>query len=291
MKKQTAFTKIDLITTFLCIVFLILNLGVIGGGARKQAKEALCLSRLHKWGTFFQAYANDYDGVLMDWNEYDWYESPYDPDEHFVEAAWVPMMYWYHGDFDFCLCPSATMGWSTTKENYRSPYIAWDFRDLSDQYAMASGEWYPYYEVDGKFSYGSYGKNSWVSDGLGWGAGDPYFRNIYIANTNEIPLFGDCNIYIGFPTWSDEPSDIKNHAPICGCGGEINRWNLDRHNKAINMLFLDWSARKVGLRELWMLKWNTQQEGPTNAPVSPWGNTDYVPDPDNPSDWPEWMRD
>jgi len=31
---------------------------------------------------------------------------------------------------------------------------------------------------------------------------------------------------------------------------------IDRHNGGINSLFLDFSVRKVGLKELWMLKWD-----------------------------------
>ena len=31
---------------------------------------------------------------------------------------------------------------------------------------------------------------------------------------------------------------------------------LNRHNGFVNSIFLDWSARKVGLKELWTLKWH-----------------------------------
>jgi len=56
---------------------------------------------------------------------------------------------------------------------------------------------------------------------------------------------------------------------------------LDRHNGAVNMLFMDFSARKVGLKELWTLKWNrvfdTEGEWTTAGGVQA-------------EDWPEWMR-
>ena len=147
------------------------------------------------------------------------------------------------------------------------------------------------------FSYGSYGKNEWCTDGEWW---DPagaasltyYFRNIRVKSVSRIPLHGDANWAAGFPLWSDEPADVERHNPVCGCGGEINRWNLNRHNYSVNFVFLDWSVRKVGLRQLWAVKWNTESEGPTNAPVSPWGNINYVPNWEDLEDpaWPEWMK-
>ena len=38
-----------------------------------------------------------------------------------------------------------------------------------------------------------------------------------------------------------------------------NRWLVDRHHMAINMVFLDWSVRKVGLKQLWQLRWNREK--------------------------------
>ena len=38
----------------------------------------------------------------------------------------------------------------------------------------------------------------------------------------------------------------------------MSRFCLDRHNENINMLFMDLTARKVGLKELWTLKWHRQ---------------------------------
>jgi hypothetical protein len=47
------------------------------------------------------------------------------------------------------------------------------------------------------------------------------------------------------------------------------------------MLFMDWSTRKVGLKELWTLKWYTL----CNT-AGPWTKGGMV----RPDDWPEWMR-
>jgi len=56
---------------------------------------------------------------------------------------------------------------------------------------------------------------------------------------------------------------------------------IDRHNGSNNHLFMDWSVRKVALKELWTLKWH--REFSTHGP---WTRAGGV----QPSDWPEWMR-
>jgi prepilin-type processing-associated H-X9-DG protein len=56
---------------------------------------------------------------------------------------------------------------------------------------------------------------------------------------------------------------------------------LQRHQTGTNVLFLDWSVRAVGLKELWTLKWHRKY--PINGPLTKAGGV-------QPSSWPEWMR-
>jgi hypothetical protein len=56
---------------------------------------------------------------------------------------------------------------------------------------------------------------------------------------------------------------------------------LNRHNECVNALFLDWSARRIGLKELWTLKW-----GPRFDTRGPWTQAGGV----QTEDWPKWMR-
>jgi prepilin-type processing-associated H-X9-DG protein len=48
---------------------------------------------------------------------------------------------------------------------------------------------------------------------------------------------------------------------------------INRHDGYINGLFMDWSVRKIGLKELWRLKWHRKWD--TNG----WSG-----------EWPEWMK-
>jgi len=48
---------------------------------------------------------------------------------------------------------------------------------------------------------------------------------------------------------------------------------LNRHDEGINGLFVDFSTRKIGLKELWRLKWHREFNIHAAPPV-----------------WPEWMK-
>ncbi len=56
---------------------------------------------------------------------------------------------------------------------------------------------------------------------------------------------------------------------------------INRHNGRVNGLFADYSIRRVGLKELWMLKWSKQSNT-----AGPWTKAGGV----QPEDWPQWMR-
>jgi hypothetical protein len=65
------------------------------------------------------------------------------------------------------------------------------------------------------------------------------------------------------------------------CASYSNPFCINRHYGHINELFLDLSVSKVGLKELWKLKWH--EDFDTNGP---WTIAGCV----KPEDWPEWMR-
>ncbi|MHC4337979.1 MAG: hypothetical protein ACYSTG_08555, partial [Planctomycetota bacterium] len=87
----------------------------------------------------------------------------------------------------------------------------------------------------------------------------------------EGKLWGNLNIVKGaayIPVLTDSAMDEDSPKPtdlpppldgaIYGSGGGDNEmWDrcLNRHNEAINVLFADWHASKVGLKGLWELWW------------------------------------
>jgi hypothetical protein len=55
---------------------------------------------------------------------------------------------------------------------------------------------------------------------------------------------------------------------------------INRHVGAVKCLFVDGSVRKVGLKELWTLKWHRSFDT-----AGPWTKAGGV----MPADWPRWM--
>jgi len=103
-----------------------------------------------------------------------------------------------------------------------------------------------------------------------------------VKNASAIPVFFDT--MWGYVSMYDDKSpppeydaiptrEMKNTSsdPVC----------INRHDGGINCLFMDWSVRKVGLKELWTLKWWSRYD--TRGPWTKAGGAE-------PEDWPQWMR-
>ncbi|MHC4541713.1 MAG: hypothetical protein ACYS74_18355, partial [Planctomycetota bacterium] len=81
---------------------------------------------------------------------------------------------------------------------------------------------------------------------------------------------------------TDQPPEYDGNVVVAYNQNEMKRFCLNRHqNGTINGVFVDWSVRAIGLKELWKLKWH--REFDTNGPWTIAGRV-------QPSDWPEWMR-
>ena len=59
-------------------------------------------------------------------------------------------------------------------------------------------------------------------------------------------------------------------------------FTINRQNGYINSVFMDWSVRKVAIKELWKLKWHKNFN--TNGLWTKAGGVQT-------KNWPEWMRD
>ncbi len=68
----------------------------------------------------------------------------------------------------------------------------------------------------------------------------------------------DCGWVDGWPQQFDDPPEWEGRI-----GGymwqAMRQFCINRHGGGtVNSLFLDWSVRKIGLKELWKLKWHRQ---------------------------------
>ncbi len=275
MKSKTALTKKDLIVVLACTVFLLANIAAIGPRGRRHAKQLLCLSNLHKWGTIFQAFAADNDGYFMR----GWWQGGSQTVQN--TDYWMEALRPYYGNEHKLRCcseatiPGTDLGASQYGGN--GTFLAWGIF-AGDECGQPSTWWPPATMCD----YGSYGMNGWVCNPP---ADAPYFqshdvarnnwRTANVAGADNIPLFTDNQWVDAWPSHTDlvpeydgEPwGDYASYSHMV-------RVCLNRHSGFVNSAFLDFSARKVGLKELWKLKWHRNFD--VNYP---------------PPAWPEWMQD
>ncbi len=287
MERQSNFTKRDILVFLGCVVFLLANLGAIGAGGRRLAKEIICLSNLKEWGTCFSMYTSDYNGFFGpngSAKTHKWfnYLRPYYSPGETVWGVGKPVKM-----NRLLLCPSASSKfWSDQFPNgimpsTQSAFISW-------------GVFGPYlggttFQVWGACS--SYGANGWAAIPLTPPEKmDPRFwKTINIPNGNIVPLLADCATIGGKPITEGDINppqyDGNWYGPplaMPGTAASIARFVLNRHTEGSNYLFMDLSARKVGLKENWTLKWH-QTFNTSNC----WTKAGGV----EPDDWPEWMRD
>ena len=128
--------------------------------------------------------------------------------------------------------------------------------------------------------YGSYGINENIIHRKkgGLNAADQYWENFFVRGTNNIPVCLDCPMMYIDPEHLDVPPEYDD---VLVRGSSMFRQCINRHDGGINSLFMDWSVRRVGLKELWTLKWHRNFDT-----TGPWTKAGGV----RPEDWPDWMR-
>ena len=242
MKK--AITKTDLIVVLICCVLILILSGAAGRAGRMRPKETMCAAKLGYWGQYWQAYVNDHNGLLLN------------------DLHYAGVMESYYGDVKMLKCPSAT---KTTAEGVQIPFSCWQ----EDAVSSVTGAEKTYI--------GSYTFNAWcmtvVPDNRAY---EYLWHTPYIAGADMVPLLmdGGGRSMNTVPLPRDDPPEYEG---AIGIGGdeEISRVCLNRHNGGINILFLDYSVRKIGLKGLWEIDWSIY-----------WRNHE-TPEPI----WPEWMSD
>ncbi len=265
MSKRRGFTLIELLVVIAIIALLMAILMPALNRVKGQAQKISCQARLKQWGLVFKLYTDDYNGSF---NNRDVGAS----------GLWMAALQPYYRDNQkMLLCPTATK----LMEN--------------------SNDWGTYKAATLNGFIFSYGINSWTNAveqdrGARWK--EWFWRNVQNnttvlpdsrtvegrpISTNTIPVFGDSTWYDAWPRHTDQPSETMDAFGIGdrGTSGEMNHFCIDRHRGFCNLLFMDWSARGVGLKELWTLKWNRAYV--TNGPWTKAGGS-------RPEDWPVWLR-
>jgi prepilin-type processing-associated H-X9-DG protein len=128
--------------------------------------------------------------------------------------------------------------------------------------------------------YGSYGWVPWVSfPHVDWTDRDYYWRTADVRGANNIPVQLDsCSPGAWLVDEGHPPPEFD---AVPDASGRVPDSCINRHDGFVNSVFLDWSVRKIGLKELWTLKWHRKYNT-----AGPWTKAGHV----QPKDWPQWMR-
>ena len=276
MSKRRGFTLIELLVVIAIIALLMSILMPALQRVKNQAQSIKCLANLKQWGLMFKFYTDDNDGYFNEgWGT------------NSETTLWPNALRPYYKDnWNLLLCPTATRIMMGTNDfgTFKASY-----RDM----ALPGGGTYRYVF--------SYGINSWTNysqidrgdrlmewfwkrpDDLGCVEPGTRQRNSKTTSANYVPVFADSTWHDGWPRDNDTPMLTRDGFGITdqGTTGEMNHFCIDRHKGFINFLFMDWSVRRVGLKELWTLKWHRAYN--TAGPYTKAGGARQ-------EDWPEWLR-
>jgi prepilin-type processing-associated H-X9-DG protein len=250
-----------------CLIAVLMMALVPGlNRVKKQAESIRCQANLRQWGVIFVMYTQDNNGKFQA-----------GVGEGFTCHWMNALRPYYRNDYELRCCPKATKplideyGQTAAR---RDVFLAWGI--FKGEGFAPEGDW------------GSYGINGWVENP------PPEHKTFYQLNfetannwrtpnvkgANRIPVFMDAVHYSVLPRHTDSPPQTQDAG-----GGfsrpEMGRVCINRHQGNVNSLFMDWSVRKVALKELWTLKWHRAYDT-----QGPWTRDGGM----LPSDWPEWMR-
>ena len=276
MFERKGFTLIELLVVIAIIALLIAILLPALQRVKRQAKAVLCQANLKQWGTTLALYVEDHEGHLPPSLPAAFLlliRGPYETNDNRRVSSYSRV-----STEGIACCPMAT------KPGGSGRLLTWG-------YGTADGE-----SWEGECKYGStFG--AWELTGLGRPFLCSYGFNGYLFNRFDTPIswfrwlgmdISSVKVRTNIPVFLDatEPSERpeESHPPPQSElheGDGMRTFCVNRHNGHTNGLFMDWSVRKIGLKELWTLKWHREFDT-----AGEWTKAGGV----RPEDWPEWMR-
>ncbi len=278
MRSNKAFTLVELLVVIGVIALLMAMLLPALERARNQAYTIKCQSNLRQWSVVWTNFLDENEGYF----DHIMYFGEAPPDG---SPDWWGDYYLRPENGDIRLCPMAT--------ELVNPSA--DFPSLSN-FSNSCGSRFLAWGRFGRIGrrqndlYGSYGVNLTLWSVKNIDPADPaipshskippqcFWETTDARNPAKVPVWFDCAYFyaaLGCPTYrmNPPPSEDSLHLGITCV--------INRHNGGINCLFMDWSVRKVGLKEPWTLKWHREFDT-----ANKWTLAGGV----RPEDWPTWMR-
>lgn len=272
--RRKGFTLIELLVVIAIIAILMAILMPTLGRVRKQAQAVTCMSQVRSWAMMYKLYTDDNNGFFPE----GWAYADQHPGTSFGDyGLWMNELRPYYRNEKMRLCPTATRvvlggsDWGTFK--------AW-YGTFQNRYPASD-------EGPTKDFVGSYGTSNWIDD-MCANRGDRlkewFWKSVQnVFDATHVPMIADNTWHDAWPRDTDTPvsQPLDYGWGDKGTTGEMNQFCIDRHYGTVNFAFADWSARKVGLKELWTLRWH-RNFNVNNSWTKAGGATA--------SDWPEWLQ-
>ncbi len=265
MKKRKAFTLIELLVVIAIIALLLAILVPSLQKVKEKGQAVVCAANLRQWNLLVGFFLTDNEGEFPD---ADYHDNGTGDDIH--GQWWIQPLKPYNGTPKILLCAKAKVHPNDVPGERAFPPSkaneCWGSRDQAPN--PTAGEW----------TWASYAPNAWMmnpKDGT-WGAlanlGEFWGKIENVTAPFQVPLFLDSRWVDVWPLHTDMP----NSQEWGGSGGQgyMRQLIVTRHGKATNVVFMDGSAKRVPLIELWGLKWHAKFD------------TGYA----DGNDWPSWMR-
>jgi len=256
-------------------------------GARKHARAVTCQSNLKQWGVTLSLYTEDSQGRLptnTGGNSGLWFLRGVflrsdDPNAN-------PGALHHFGTRGIACCPMATLPVQFGAGGSMTITSTSFGAERGGEFVGTPGSKFNAWEIikPAPRFYGSYGYNGWLFRGFSL---DPRYSRgrmieldvFSLAGRSTIPVLLDSPVPEGSPMSNAARAGPPPREPIQADG--VMPCCINRHSRYVNGLFLDWSVRTVGLKELWTLKWYAEFNR-----AGRWTKAGGA----KPEDWPKWMR-
>jgi len=271
MAKRRGFTLIELLVVIAIIALLLSILMPALRKVKEQAKMVGCLANLKQWNLIFAIYTQENEGKFF---------SGYGADAYWWLAQ-LPEKQQSYKQNPLWFCPKNTQ---PMRDEYDNPTNNFSIFASWGIHSRTSADGSSVLCEDGVS--GSYSINGWVLATSGTPGAtlaenrqvNDFWRTPDVRGAAEVPLMSEALRFDLWPFHTDPPAQDE---MALWSANLMARTVINRHVGSENVSFCDYSARKVGLKEMWTFKWHKRFN--TMGPYTQAGGMTAA-------EWPDWIR-